>query len=145
MDDKLLVAINKLDTEAEASGNKGLKVVADLLIQYISQYPDNVEKILTNGKTLAKAFEEVKKMAKQEAKGGCCYMAPERVMQMIVDYYDIDAKITYKILAEPASVAEGRLSPATSDIASDVTDEKLQPTPAPKQEVSVSIDLDEFF
>ena len=141
MDDKLKVAINKLDTEAEASGNKGLKVVADLLIQYISQYPNEIEKILVNGKTLAKAFEEVKKVARQEAKGGCCYMAPERVMQMIVDYYDIDAKITYKILAEPASVAVGKLSPTTSDNAS----EKLQPTPVPKQEVSVSINLDEFF
>lgn len=137
MDDKLQVAINKLDTEAEASGIKGLKVVADLLIQYISQYPDEVEKILVNGKTLAKAFEEVKKVARQEAKGGCCYMAPERVMQMVVDYYDIDAKIAIKIVAEPANTPEVKPSPIAS--------EELQTAPAPKQEASVSVNLDDFF
>lgn len=137
MDDKLQVAINKLDTEAEASGIKGLKVVADLLIQYISQYPDEVEKILANGKKLTKAFEEVKKVAKQEAKGGCCYMAPERVMQMVVDYYDIDAKIAIKIVAEPANTPEVKPSPVAS--------EELQTTPAPKQEASVSVNLDDFF
>lgn len=137
MDDKLQVAINKLDTEAEASGIKGLKVVADLLIQYISQYPDEVEKILANGKKLTKAFEEVKKVAKQEAKGGCCYMAPERVMQMVVDYYDIDAKIAIKIVAEPANTPEVKPSPVAS--------EELQTAPAPKQEASVSVNLDDFF
>lgn len=137
MDDKLQVAINKLDTEAEASGIKGLKVVADLLIQYISQYPDEVEKILANGKKLTKAFEEVKKVAKQEAKGGCCYMAPERVMQMVVDYYDIDAKIAIKIVAEPANTPEVKPSPVAS--------EELQTTPTPKQEASVSVNLDDFF
>lgn len=131
------VAINKLDTEAEASGIKGLKVVADLLIQYISQYPNEIEKILVNGKTLAKAFEEVKKVARQEAKGGCCYMAPERVMQMVVDYYDIDAKIAIKIVAEPANTPEVKPSPVAS--------EELQTTPAPKQEASVSVNLDDFF
>ena len=137
MDDKLQVAINKLDTEAEASGIKGLKVIADLLIQYISQYPDEAEKITANGKKLYNAFEEVKKVAKQEAKGWCCYMAPERVMQMVVDYYGIDAKIAIKIVAEPASVAE--------ENPSDVTPEKLQPAPVPKQEASVSVNLDDFF
>lgn len=137
MDDKLQVAINKLDTEAEASGIKGLKVVADLLIQYISQYPDEAEKITANGKKLYNAFEEVKKVAKQEAKGGCCYMAPERVMQMVVDYYGIDAKIAIKIVAEPASAAKENPSL--------VTPEKLQPAPAPKQEASVSVNLDDFF
>lgn len=137
MDDKLQVAINKLDTEAEASGIKGLKVVADLLIQYISQYPDEVEKILANGKKLTKAFEEVKKVAKQEAKGGCCYMSPERVMQMVVDYYDIDAKIAIKIVAEPANTPEVKPSPIAS--------EELQTAPAPKQEASVSVNLDDFF
>lgn len=137
MDDKLQVAINKLDTEAEASGIKGLKVVADLLIQYISQYPDEVEKILANGKKLTKAFEEVKKVARQEAKGGCCYMAPERVMQMVVDYYDIDAKIAIKIVAEPANTPEVKPSPIAS--------EEMQTTPAPKQEASVSVNLDDFF
>lgn len=137
MDDKLQVAINKLDTEAEASGIKGLKVVADLLIQYISQYPDEVEKILANGKKLTKAFEEVKMVAKQEAKGGCCYMSPERVMQMVVDYYDIDAKIAIKIVAEPANTPEVKPSPIAS--------EELQTAPAPKQEASVSVNLDDFF
>lgn len=137
MDDKLQVAINKLDTEAEASGIKGLKVIADLLIQYISQYPDEAEKITANGKKLYNAFEEVKQVAKQEAKGGCCYMAPERVMQMVVDYYGIDAKIAIKIVAEPASAAK--------ENPSDVTPEKLQPAPAPKQEASVSVNLDDFF
>ena len=137
MDDKLQVAINKLDTEAEASGIKGLKVVADLLIQYISQYPDEAEKISANDKKLYNAFEEVKKVAKQEAKGGCCYRSPERVMQMVVDYYGIDARIAIKIVAEPASVAEEKLSV--------VTPEKLQPAPAPKQEASVSVNLDDFF
>ena len=137
MDDKLQVAINKLDTEAEASDIKGLKVLADLLIQYISQYPDEAEKITANGKKLYNAFEEVKKVAKQEAKGGCCYMAPERVMQMVVDYYGIDAKIAIKIVAEPASVVEEKPS--------DVTPEKLQLAPAPKQEASVSVNLDDFF
>lgn len=137
MDDKLQVAINKLDTEAEASGIKGLKVVADLLIQYISQYPNEIEKILVNGKTLAKAFEEVKKVARQEAKGGCCYMAPERVMQMVVDYYDIDAKIAIKIVAEPANTPEVKPSPVAS--------EELRTAPAPKQEASVSVNLDDFF
>ena len=137
MDDKLQVAINKLDTEAEASGIKGLKVVADLLIQYISQYPDEVEKILANGKKLTKAFEEVKKVARQEAKGGCCYMAPERVMQMVVDYYGIDAKIAIKIVAEPANTPEVKPSSAASG--------ELQTAPAPKQEASVSVNLDDFF
>lgn len=137
MDDKLQVAINKLDTEAEASGIKGLKVAADLLIQYISQYPDEAEKITANGKKLYNAFEEVKKVAKQEAKGGCCYMSPERVMQMVVDYYGIDAKIAIKIVAEPASAAKENPSL--------VTPEKLQPAPAPKQEASVSVNLDDFF
>ena len=111
--------------------------MADLLIQYISQYPDEVEKILANGKKLTKAFEEVKKVAKQEAKGGCCYMAPERVMQMVVDYYDIDAKIAIKIVAEPANTPEVKPSPIAS--------EELQTAPAPKQEASVSINLDDFF
>lgn len=137
MDDKLQVAINKLDTEAEASGIKGLKVVADLLIQYISQYPDEAEKITAADKKLYNAFEEVKKVAKQEAKGGCCYMSPERVMQMVVDYYGIDAKIAIKIVAEPASAAKENPSL--------VTPEKLQPAPAPKQEASVSVNLDDFF
>lgn len=137
MDDKLLVAINKLDTEAEASGIKGLKVVADLLIQYISQYPDEAEKIMANGKKLTKAFEEVKKVARQEAKGGCCYMAPERVMQMVVDYYGIDAKIAIKIVAEPASVAEQK--PISGIV------QPRRPVPEPKLEASVSINLDEFF
>ena len=80
MVDKLQVAINKLDTEAEASGIKGLKVAADLLIQYISQYPDEAEKITANDKKLYNAFEEVKKVAKQEAKGRLNSMEAERAL-----------------------------------------------------------------
>lgn len=137
MDDKLQVAINKLDTEAEASGIKGLKVVADLLIQHISLYPEDAEKITANGKKLYKAFEEVKQVAKQEAKGGCCYMAPERVMQMIFNYYDIDAVVSCRIVAEPANMAAKKAAP-------DIVQEQ-QPAPELKQEASVSINLDDFF
>lgn len=132
MEDKLQQAINKLDKEAEESQQKDLHTVADLLIQYITNYPSAVDNILVKDKSLTKGFSKVRDYAKKNAVRGCCYVAPEKAIQMIFDYYDIAAVVTCSIVAKPAEAAEQGQSTE----------------PAPKEKISpasVSINLDDFF
>ena len=85
-------AIDKLrDEMASETKNPGVAVLGEIMTEKLLSQPEIAGKILTEGKTLAGAFEQIRTYARTIAKNGCAYVDDQKAMAILCAYYGIAA------------------------------------------------------
>jgi hypothetical protein len=102
-------AINKINSEiSQNKNNPYFQVVGEFLLQHLNACPESAEKILTEGKTIGKSLDEMRKAAEKKKVGNCAVLTDQEGFAIVFKYYDINenAPISFPIVKEaPAPVA----------------------------------------
>ena len=87
MTEKIHQAIEKIDNEAEKSGNTYYKIIASHIIDNYLKTDENAEKVLNDKKTLKKCMENIKSKAKNQAEGQMAMIEDTVVFGWVRSYY----------------------------------------------------------
>ncbi|MFE0394732.1 hypothetical protein ACFW4G_03530 [Paenibacillus lactis] len=120
-------AVQKLQDEiAGSQNNPYIQVIGNFLIQHVQANPGCAEKILENGKSIAKSLDAMKSEARKKQSNGMAMLTDAEGYAIVLRYFGIDGQ---PAAAAPQS-APAQVSP-TQDI---------KPDPAPRFDVK----LDDF-
>ncbi len=89
-------AMEKINLEMNKENNPYVKVIGEFLIQQVNGNEEVAKAILTEGKTIMKSLDEMKKVAKQRAINGCAVMEDAEGFKIVMDYFGINKKIDIK-------------------------------------------------
>lgn len=89
-------AMEKINLEMNKENNPYVKVIGEFLIQQVNGNEDIARAILTEGKTIMKSLDEMKKVAKQRAINGCAVIGDEEGFEIVKDYFGIKKKLDIK-------------------------------------------------
>ncbi len=89
-------AIEKLNSEMDKEDKKEIRVIGEFLIQQVNGNEEVAKAILTEGKTIMKSLDEMKKVAKQRAINGCAVIEDAEGFKIVMDYFGINKKIDIK-------------------------------------------------
>lgn len=106
----LIEAIKKLKTEIVNSKNDPyIQVVGEFLISQIKNDPSNAEKIMQEGKTIEKSFEEMRKVAVKRKVGNRAVLTDQEGFSIVLKYFGIESTITNtpSKIKEPATEVSG--------------------------------------
>ena len=97
-------AIKKLETEIEQNNNNSyIRVVGDYLLQHLIANPNSAEKIMAEGKTVAKSLDEMRKAAEKKKVGNCAVLTDQEGFAVVLKYYGIEAASTMATAPAPAA------------------------------------------
>lgn len=117
-------AIKKLQTEIDANkSNPAIAYTGEYLIKYIENNPESAEKTLADDKTIAKAIDEIRKVASTRKVGNCAVIAPDEGLEIVLKYFGIDR-----------APEEVKVTPAIPPI----------PQPEPTKSATFDISLDDL-
>ena len=86
----LVKAIEKLKAEMDSSkSNSNINVVGDFLVRQLKLSNGDAEKVLQDGKTIKGSIDEMSKIAKTKAVGGCGMLTDEEGFGIVLKYFDI--------------------------------------------------------
>lgn len=95
-------AIEKIKTEIDGNKNNPyIQVVGEFLLQHLQVNPNDAEKIVQEGKSISKSFDEMRKVAEKRQVNKCGMIDPTDVLK----YFGIEGTITAAITK---SVAVGK-------------------------------------
>jgi len=83
-------AIEKL--KAEIDGNKSnpnIQVIGEFLLEQLDSNDKISEKLIIEGKTIKGSIDEMKKVAKTKAVGGCGMLTDQEGFGIVLNYFDI--------------------------------------------------------
>lgn len=86
-------AINKLKTEMDNSKDAYTKIIGEFLLQHLDKYSASAEKILVEGKTIAKSIDEMVKVAKKNAVNGRAMLTDQEGFEIVLKYFGIKDKV----------------------------------------------------
>lgn len=91
MDELLQKAIDRLDKETEelAKENPVMKMVGQMLTDFVTAHPEAAQCFLNEKKSLKDAHKAVVAVARKKEKGGVYYMGDAEYMDLVFDYYGI--------------------------------------------------------
>lgn len=91
MDEALQKAIDRLDKEAEelAKENPVMKMVGQMLTDFVTAHPETAQCFLNDKKSLKEAHKAVEDAARKKEKGGVYCMSDAEYMDLVFDYYGI--------------------------------------------------------
>lgn len=100
-------AIKKIDEEFEKHHNEtNYQFMSDAIINCISKNPDMAAPVLEKGKTMKDAWQKVFDYAKSVKTGNFAYVPPEKVKQIVFDYFGISEKAVEVKKPQPLPVAK---------------------------------------
>lgn len=83
-------ALRKLQAEAAAAPkDKFTQVIASFLMQHIQENPEDAERIVQEGKTIAGSLDEMKKEAKKQAVNNMGVLTNEEGFGIVLRYYGV--------------------------------------------------------
>jgi hypothetical protein len=86
-------AIAKLRAEMEETkGNPYVQVIGNFLIQHIDANHEAAEKIMTEGKSIAKSLEAMQAEAKKKQSGGMAMLTDAEGYAIVLKYYEINGQ-----------------------------------------------------
>jgi len=86
-------AVKKLQDEiAGSQNNPYIQVIGNFLIQHVQANPGTAEKILENGKSIAKSLEAMKNEARKKISNGMAMLTDEEGYAIVLKYYGIDGQ-----------------------------------------------------
>ncbi len=119
-------AVQKLQDEiAGSQNNPYIQVIGNFLIQHVQANPGNAEKILENGKSIAKSLEAMKNEARKKQSNGMAMLTDAEGYAIVLKYFGIDGPAAAVPQSTPAQVP---------------TTQEIKPDPAPRFDVK----LDDF-
>jgi hypothetical protein len=84
-------AIAKIKTEMEQNASKVyIRVIGDFLLHHLESNPDDAQQILTEGKTIAKSLEAVRKEAEKHKEGSCAVLSDAEAFPIVLEYFGIN-------------------------------------------------------
>jgi hypothetical protein len=86
----LETALKKIRDEIEKEKNPYVQVVGEFLTNYLEMNPGAAEKIMTEGKTIIKSLDEMKKAAREKAVNGCAVLTEQEGFEIVLKYYGIE-------------------------------------------------------
>jgi len=114
-------AIAKIKAEIEKGKNNSyIQVVGGFLLQHLDKNPQDAEKILTEGKTIGKSLDEMRKEAEKKKVGNCAVLTDQEGFAVVLKYFGIEGIVT-----TPAQVAATATPAPTPPVAESVFDVKL--------------------
>lgn len=87
--DKLHLALEKLDNEIEKEKNTVIQVIGNFMVQHITDYPEEAELILAEGKSLKGAYEAMRKAAEKVKVGNCAVLSDDEGFRIVKEYFGI--------------------------------------------------------
>ena len=95
-------ALDKIrDEMAAKDNNPGVQTMGEGLTEMLPQRPGIAAQILTQGKTVEGAVDEVSKYAQSHRTGNFTFVPPQKAMEIVAGYFGFDAEKT-----EPQAPAE---------------------------------------
>lgn len=86
-------AIEKIKSEMDQNkGNQYIQVVGDFLLQHLQDNPEVAEKIMTEGKTVAKSLDEMRKAAEKKKVGNCAVLTDREGFEIVFKYFGITSE-----------------------------------------------------
>jgi len=83
-------AIGKLQTEMTANAtNPIIQVIGGFLLQHLNNNPMDAEKILVTDKTIAKSYDEMRKVAEKKKVGNCAVLTDQEGFAVVLKYFGI--------------------------------------------------------
>lgn len=84
-------AIAKIQTEMDAAKNNSyVQVVGKYLLDHLKANPGSAEKIMAEGKAIAKSLDEMRKVAEKQKVGNCAVLTDAEGFAVVLKYYGID-------------------------------------------------------
>lgn len=136
-------ALEKIKTEMEQNkDNAYIQVVGNYLIKFLNKNPGTAEKFLTEGKTIAKSLEAMRKEANKKTEDNFAMFTLEEGLEIVLIYFEIYGKpeATIPDPAAPAAAAPGTKTPA--DIV--MPEIKIPDPPLLKDKVDFDVKLEDF-
>lgn len=108
-------ALEKIKTEMEQNkDNAYVQVVGNYLIKFLNKNPGTAEKFLTEGKTIAKSLEAMRKEANKKKENNFAMFTLEEGLEIVLIYFEICTKpeATIPDPGAPAAAAAETKTPA---------------------------------
>ena len=116
-------AITKIKTEMEQNKtNSYVHVVGGFLLQHLDTNPQDAEKVMAEGKTVAKSLDEMRKVAEKSKVGNCAVLTDQEGFEVILKYFGIDGAVPAPAQAPPPVATQPA---ATLDVVFDIKLEDL--------------------
>jgi hypothetical protein len=97
-------AIEKIRSEMELNKNNPyVQVVGEFLLQELEVNPASAERILAEGKTVAKSLDEMRKEAEKKKVGNCAVLTDKEGFAIVLKYFGIDSSAAVNSEAPKAS------------------------------------------
>ncbi|MDR3561237.1 MAG: hypothetical protein P4N59_07355 [Negativicutes bacterium] len=87
-------AIEKIKAEMAQNKTQFTQVVGDFLLTHLMAHPADVDKIMAEGKTIAKSLEAMRTEASKKKTGNYAVLAPSEGFAIVLKYFGIDAAVT---------------------------------------------------
>jgi hypothetical protein len=85
---ELAQAVSKVKGEMDANkGNTYIQVVGDFLLKQMNDDPGLVKAVLTDGKTILKSLDTLRKEAQKKQFGNVAVLADAEAFAIVVDYF----------------------------------------------------------
>ncbi|SNR85621.1 hypothetical protein SAMN05446037_100139 [Anaerovirgula multivorans] len=99
-------AIEKIRSEVNQNSNNSYnQVIGELLLKHLNKNPEAAEKILAEGKTIAKSLDAMKKVAGKKKTGNFAMLTLEEGFKAVLDYYGIKAEVKIEVPEPPELVS----------------------------------------
>lgn len=89
MSSVVINAREKIQSEVNGSENPYIKVVGGFLLEMVEKDTSAAEAIMRDGKSIKGSLEEMKKVAKGKAVGGCAVIDDVEGFKIVKNYYGI--------------------------------------------------------
>jgi hypothetical protein len=87
-------AIEKLKAEIVKSNDPCIQVIGEFLLQHVENNNSNAEKIMQEGKTIEKSFEEMRNAAVKKKVGNRAVLTDQEGFAIVLKYFGIESSIT---------------------------------------------------
>lgn len=113
-------AIEKLKAEMDVDkSNPNIQVIGEFLLEQLDLNDKASEKLIIEGKTIKGSIDEMKKVAKTKAVGGCGMLTDQEGFGIVLNYFDI--KFTpLTITPIPIEITKVPTAPVVQDKKSEI-------------------------
>jgi len=121
----------KISAEMAANQTNGfVQVVGAFLLQHLQTNPNDAGKIMTDGKTILKSLDDMRKVAEKKKVGNCGVIDPQEGYSIVLKYFGIEGAAPAVFVAAPKETIT-------------VTSEPTKPAKVSK-ETDFNVSLDDF-
>lgn len=114
--DKLHLALGKLDNEIEKEKNNIIQVIGNFMVQHITDFPEDAELVLAEGKSLKGAYEAMRKAAEKVKVGNCAVLSDDEGFRIVREYYGVGNKSASSKEVVEKKAADKRLNLDLDDL-----------------------------